>query len=339
MRSSYSRFAAIVPLVVAALALATPASAQFGGLKKRLKAKAAEQGVSKAAEAAGAPQENAAPNSRGGTVVLTADVVNQLLTGLKAGEADRASAAKEDTPYGRYSTAKAAYLEGKAKCEAAQPGFIQKMSVNKKVADKYSALTDKMVAAQTKGDTRLMGIYQDSAMAMQDPGCVLKEPKQPDDFYEAERQVETRSESQAVKASGLGAGEFAMAKERADGILRGPAPSDASPTEQSAVSAHAAELKPLLGIREQPAARAMKAAPAPAPAAPAAVPSAPTVPQVSPSASQMSACMSNNIQTHQAKIAALGERAQAAQAAGDNTKLMAIADTIHRIQVAGCQGR
>jgi hypothetical protein len=335
MRSPYSRFAAIAPLVIAALALATPASAQFGGLKKRLKAKAAEQGVSKAAEAAGAPQETAGPNARGGTVVLTADVVSKLLTGLKAGEAERASAAKEDTPYGRYHTAKAAYVEGKAKCEAAQPGFIQKMSANKKLSDKYSAFTDKMVAAQAKGDTRLMIVYQDSAMAMQDPGCVVKEPKQPEDFYAAERQVETRSDNQAVKASGLGAGEFAMAKERADGILRGPAPADASPVEQSAVSAHAAELKPLLGIQEQPAARAMKTAPAPAPAAAA----APTMPQVSPAASQMSACMANNVQTHQAKIAALGERAQAAQAAGDNPKLMAIADTIHQIQVAGCQGR
>ena len=42
--------------------------------------------------------------------------------------------------------------------------------------DKYGALTDKMVAAQTKGDMKLQAIYQDSAMAMVDPSCIVKKP-------------------------------------------------------------------------------------------------------------------------------------------------------------------
>jgi hypothetical protein len=104
--------------------------------------------------------------------------------------------------------------------------------------------------------------------------------------------------------------------------------------EKSAVSAKSAELKPLLGLREQPAAQAARPAPAPAPA-PAAVPAGD--PQMSASASSMSACMSKNMQSHQAEIEALGERAQAAQAAGDNAKLMAIADTLQQIQMAGCR--
>ena len=47
--------------------------------------------------------------------------------------------------------------------------------------------------------------------------------------------------------------------------------------------------------------------------------------------------MTKNIQTHQAEIEALGKRAEAAQAANDTPKLMAIADTLQRIQKAGCQ--
>jgi hypothetical protein len=49
--------------------------------------------------------------------------------------------------------------------------------------------------------------------------------------------------------------------------------------------------------------------------------------------------MSKNMQSHQGEIEALGKRAQAAQAANDMQKLMAIADTLQRIQMAGCQGR
>jgi hypothetical protein len=43
------------------------------------------------------------------------------------------------------------------------------------------------------------------------------------------------------------------------------------------------------------------------------------------------------VQSHQAELEALGKRMQAAQAAGDNPKLMAMADTMQQIQMAGCQ--
>ncbi len=51
----------------------------------------------------------------------------------------------------------------------------------------------------------------------------------------------------------------------------------------------------------------------------------------------MNDCMMKNIQTHQAEIEALAKRAEAAQADGNTEKLMAIADTLQRIQMAGCQ--
>jgi hypothetical protein len=265
-------------------------------------------------------------------IVLTGDVVNQLLTGLKAGQAEREAAAKQDTPYGRYKKAEAAYAVAQPKCEAAQPAFYQRVAANQKMADKYSALTEKMVAAQGKQDYKLMQIYQDSAMAMMDPSCVVKKPEQPKDYYQAQRHLDSQAEKQEIKASGFSPGDLAMVKERAIAILQDATPpGGASPMEKSAVSAKSAELKPLLGFPEQ---RAAKPAPAPAPTpAPA-----PAAPEISPAASSMSACMSKNVESHQAEIEALGKRAQAAQAAGDTQKLMAIADTLQRIQMAGCHG-
>ena len=320
-----------------ALAIAMPASAQYGGFKKRIKGKAAQEGVSKAV----APATAAAPGDSGGTIVLTKNVVNQLLAGLKAGQAEREAAAKEDTPYGRYQKAEAAYAVAQPKCEAAQQSFPVRAGANQKMLDKYSALTEKMVEAQSKGDMKLMAVYQDSAMAMQDPSCTVKKPDQPKDYYEAQRDVDSRAEKAEIKASGFSPGDLAMVKERATAILQGATPpGDASPMEKSAVSAKSAELKPLLGIRDQSAVRAMKAAPTPAPdatptPAPAVTP-APD-PEMSARASSISACMTKNVQTHQAELEVLEKHAEAAQAAKDTGKLMAIADTVQQIQLAGCR--
>ena len=304
-----------------ALTLTTPVSAQLGGLRKKIKKETT-------------PDANAAAPAQGGTVVLTTDVVNQLLTGLKAGQAERSAAGKEDTPYGRYERAQTVYREAKPKCEAAQASWPQRAVANQKLADKYSALTEKMVAAMEKQDQRTAAIYQDSAMAIMDPSCVVKEPKQPDGYYEAVRAVDARAEKAEVKASGLGAGELAHAKERAIAILQGSTPpGDASASEKSAVSAKAAELKPALGMREQVA-----EAPKPEPEPAAVATPAPATPQMASGGSDMGACMAKNTQTHQAEIEALGKRAEAAQKAGDQARLMALADTLQRIQMAGCGG-
>ncbi len=313
-------------VAVMALAFATPASAQFGALKKKLKGQAAQEGVAKAPGAAG--------GATGGTIVLTEDVVGRLLAGLQAGQAERDAAAKEDTPFGRYKKAAAEFYVAQPKCQAAQQSFPQRMADNQKMMDKYSALVDKMVAAQGKSDQKLAAVYQDSAMAMQDPSCVVKQPSQPDNYYEAQRDIDSRAEKQEIKTSGFGRGELAMIKERAEAILRGATPpGDASPTEKSAVSAKAGQLKPLLGIRDQPVERAQNAAPAPAPAAAA----APAPPATSAAVSSMNDCMMKNLQAHQAELQALGNRAEAAQKADDNARMMAIVDTVQQIQMAGCR--
>jgi hypothetical protein len=329
MRNAYRRLAVIAgaaAVTAVALGIATPAAAQFGGLKKKLKAATAPEAAK--AEAPAVPA-----GGDGGMVVLTVDVVDQLLAGLKAGAADRQAAAKEDTPYGRYMRDQAAYGTAKGKCEQAQQTFPNRMAADQKLMDKYQRLVDKMVDAQGKGDQRTAAIYTDSAMAMQDPSCVVKQPRQPDDYYEAQRNIDSRAERTAVKASGLSPSEFGQVRERAEAILRGGTPpGDASTSEKSAIAARAGELKPLLGIHDAPAARATKAAPAPAP-----VPSQPTA-SVPPGASAMSACMAGNSQKHEKELRALGERAQAAQTAGNTELLMALADTLQQIQMAGCNG-
>ena len=326
--------------MLVALAIATPASAQVGGLTKRVKEKAGQEVDPRSADSAtDAPAEAAAPGAAGGMIVLDEQVVTQLLTGLKAGQADREAAAKENTAYGRFKKAEAAYAEAQPKCEAATQTFPQRAAANPKMLERLNALSEKMMAAQSKGDTTLAAIYQDSALAMQDPSCVVKRPEQPKDYYEAQRDIDVQAEQQEATASGFSPSELAMVKERAIAIIQGSTPpGDASASEKSAVSAKSAELKPLLGLQDQPAARAAKTAAAPAPTpAPAAAP-APD-PQMSAATSDMSACMTKNIQSHQAEIEALGKRAQAAQAANDTPKLLAIADTVQRIQMAGCTGQ
>ena len=308
-------------LAVASIAIVTPATAQLGGLRKRIKPAAKQE-------------TTPTPANDGGMVVLTSDVVNQLLTGLKAGQVERDAAIKEDTPYGRFKKADVGYADAKVRCDAAQQTFIQRMSGNEKMLDKYQSLTEKMVAAQGKGDMKLQAIYQDSAMAMQDPGCIVKKPEQPKDYYEAERAIEARAEAKEAEASGFSVRDLAVLKERAIGVLRNTeVPGGASASEKSAVAAKSTELKPLLGMREpapvQAAAPAPEAAPTPAAAQPS--------PEMAAQASSMSDCMVKNVQTHQARIEALGKRAQAAQKAGNQQKLMAIADTLQRIQMAGCR--
>ena len=325
MRSPHTRSAAIVSLAVAAfvsLTVAPPASAQFGGLKKKIKPPAAK--------------EVAAPADQGGMIVLTDDGVKQLLTGLKAGQAERDAAMKEDTPYGRFKKADAAYKAARPKCEAAQPAFYQRGAANPKLLDKYQTLTDKMAAAQAKGDMKRTAIYQDSAMALIDPSCIVKEPEQPKDYYEAERAAEARAEAKEIEASGFSSKDLPMVKERAIGILMNTdVPGGASAGEKSAVTAKAAQLKPLLGIREEPKPQAAKPAPAPAPAPPPATPQ--PSPEMTAAASKMSACMIKNMETHEAEIEALSKRAEAAEKAGNQQKLMAIGDTLQRLQMAGCR--
>jgi hypothetical protein len=330
MFTSTRRFVSItLPTALLMLALAAPASAQFGGLKKKIKAAAGAESDAKDQGAAQGKDGGAAGTE---TVVVNDQTVGQLIAGLKAGRAEREAAAKEDNSRSRYDRDLAAYQAAKDKCETAKQNVTQRMMADEKFRDRYSATADKMFKAQEKGDQKLYAAYGDSTMALIDPSCLAKEPKRPDDYYDAQREIDNRAEQAEIKGSGLARGELAAVKERAWGILQG-APGDASASEQAAVNTRGAELKQLMGIQEQQPARAKKAAPAPAPP-PAAAPT--PQPGMSDAQTQTANCMAQNAQKHQKEIEALGQRAQAAQQANDMNTLMAISDTIQKIQRAGC---
>jgi hypothetical protein len=339
MRNTHERAGALLRAVTCALlalVITTPATAQFGGLKKKAKAAAGQEAATEAQKSAGvseAPTGDPAPagNAAGGTVVLTPDVVDKLVAGLKAAQGVRDAARKENTSYGRYHQALAAYEVAKPKCQAGQQTYPNRLAADEKMQARSQTFVDKMLAAQQKGDTAGVRAWGDSAMALQDPNCLVHEPNRPNDYYEAQREVDSRAEKTAIKTSGLTAAEWAMGLERGEGIVRGNPPPDASASEKSAVDARAGELKPLLGIQDARAERAQKPAPAaqPAPAQPAAT-------AVPPGSSEMANCMAKNAQKHTKEIEALGERAKAAEQAGDMARTLAIADTLRQLQMAGC---
>ena len=313
----------ITAITLLALATTTSLSAQVN-----LRKPPGQRGGS---EAAGATQAVAATQ----TIVLTKDVVSRLITGLKAGQAERRRAEQEDTPYGRYQRATSAYTAAKSKCQAAQQAFGARMASDEKLMDKYGKLQQQQLAALEKGDSKTATAYQDQMLAMADSSCIVKEPTQrPDGYYEAEREVERRVDTVVVAKTGFSAGELAMIEERTTAILVGSTAGDVSASEKSAVSARSKELRPLLGMPEEPTASAAQPEPSPAPA-PAPEPA--VSPQASAAASDMSNCMMKNMQTHQKELEALGQRMQAAQKTGDTQKIMAMADTAQRIQMAGCQ--
>ena len=309
--------------VLVALGVSTPAAAQFKKLKDAVTKKADPK------PDAAAPQAPA----DGGTVAVTPDVVDRLLAGLRAAKAEREKAGKEDTPYGRYNRAKAAYAVAKPKCEAAQMTWVQRAAADEKLANRYTATAEKAMAAQQKGDMAgyEAGMYE--ALGVIDPSCAVKEPQQPDGYYDAQRAVDERANQANLKTSGFTDQEFGMASDRVLAILNGSdPPGGASTSEKSAVSAKDLELKSLYGIRDAQQQRVAKQAPAADPTPPAQA-QAPTLP---PGATAYNQCMMNNVQSHEKEIQALGDRGNAAQEAGNTPLMMAMADTIRQIQMAGC---
>ena len=317
--------------VLLAVGLSTPAAAQFKKLRDAVKKsdpKAATSAPKTPSEAGAVP----AP-SDGGTVVLTPEVVDQLLAGGKAAKAERDKAMLEDTPYGRYTRAKAAYEAAKPKCGEAQMTWGQRAAADEKLAARYSALMDKAMAAQARGDMVAYenGMYE--TMGLIDPSCAVREPRQPDDFHDAQRAVEERAAQANVRTTGLTDREHGMASDRVIALLTGTeVPGGASESEKSAVSAKNPELKSMYGLRDAQAERVANQAPAPAPATVAdTAPPVPPTPGVA-----VNECLVRNVKAHEREIEALGQRGSAAQQAGNTALMMAIADTIQRIQMAGC---
>jgi hypothetical protein len=308
--------------VLVALGVSTPAAAQFKKLR---------DAVSKAPEPK--PATSASAPADGGVVVVTPEVVDRLLAGDKAAKAEREKAGKEDTPYARYTRAKAAYAVAQPKCAAGQMTWGQRAAADEKLMTRYSAAMDKAMAAQQKGDMAAYEAGTYAALGIIDPSCAVKDPQQPDGYYDAQRAVDERANQAKLRATGFTDRELGLTSDRVIAILTGSdVPGGASPSEKTAVSAKDPELKSMYGIRDAQAERVAKQAPAPDPTpAPAEVQV--QAPTAAPAVNQ---CMVNNVQSHEKEIQALGDRGAAAQQAGNTALMMAIADTIMRIQMAGC---
>ena len=205
--------------VLLALGLSTPAAAQFKKLRDAVKnsdPKAATSAPKNPAQA-----EAVSAQSDGGMVVLTPEVVDNLLAGGRAEKVERDRAAQEDTPYGRHIRAKAAYEAAKTTCGAAQATWGQRAAADEALAARYSAAMDKAMAAQGKGDMVAYenGMYE--ALGVMDPSCAVRDPQQPADFYEAKRAVDERANQANKRATGLTDREYGMASDRAIAILTG----------------------------------------------------------------------------------------------------------------------
>ncbi|HEU4523554.1 MAG TPA: hypothetical protein VFR62_00940, partial [Gemmatimonadales bacterium] len=184
---------------------------------------------------------------------------------------------------------------------------------------------------QQKGDTAAQRMWGDSMAMIFDPACTVKDPPQPRDFYDQQQAVEAGAGQAERDASGLDGRENGQAKDRAISIIQDAPLPDISPSERDAVNKREAELKDLMGLNPPPAAPAPK----PAPAA-AAVPAAPAAPAVDPAQQAASQCMADNAKKNEKEVQRLGELAAAAANTGDVAKAMVYADSINRIQSAGC---
>ena len=323
MPSRTMRAAAFLFLMTA---IATPLAAQFGGLKKKVKAAA---GVSPAAQPTAQPAANPAG---GGTLVLDDEVIERLIKGFHAAKAEREAAAKSDTPYGRYARQEAAYKAAKPKCDAAQQTWPQRLSGNPGMMEKNGRYIEMMMAAQEKQDTAAQRAWGDSMLVAVDPSCAVKEPQQHAGHYDSQREVDARAEEAQLKAADMDRLELGATVDRAIAILENAPPPDVSPSEKNAVDKRKAELDRAMG-REPPAAAA---APAPTPAPAAAAPTPAAGSGLTDRQQAAAECMAKNAEKHEAEIERLGEGVRKAAESGDNGAAMAIADSIRVIQSAGC---
>lgn len=316
-------------MVVLAAATAVPAAAQIGGLKKKLKpASGAPEAPDKGARAVRAAEG-------GGILVLDDEVLDRFMAGLRAGKAERAAAAKEDTPYGRYVRAAAAYADAKPKCDAAAQTWPQRLSVSEPLMEKNNALLEKMVAAMQKQDTAEQRLYADSMAALQDPSCTVKEPVKTSEYFDQQREIDARAEQAELKASGFDRRELYGIQDRVIAALENAPLPDMSPSEQAAVHKRADELNRLMDREQAPPPAVTKAVPAPAAAAP---PPQPAATGMSPAQEATTNCMARNSKKHEKEIERLGERVKVAAESGNTQAAMAIADSIRQLQMAGCPG-
>ena len=301
----------VLAVVCLALTLATPAAAQFGGLKK----KAQQAAGAEAAKTVGdttAAQHGAAPaparrgrRGDGGRGARRPDrrPVHRRAQGRKGRARD---GEKGGHALRRYNRDAAAYEAAKDKCAEAQANFPNRAAADPKFADRYSATADKMVKAQEAGNQELA-----AAVGRLGPGN--DGPELPDQTAEAARRLLRRPARHRQPRGGAGDQDLEDESER---VRHGPGADLDDPAGPDPARRRVGQRE--VG-GEQPVRRA-QAADGPAGAAPgpcrqagpragaaARPPAAPAPTGMSDDQTKLANCMAKNAKKHEKEIEALGQ--------------------------------
>ena len=237
--------------VVVALSAPATSSAQFGGLKKKMKDKVTSQAqpapTSPATTGtAGDPDAKARQEAWQHPVAITSAGIDGFIKAIKAENAERAKYIASAPPTSAIAKWNA-YQTAKAKCASDQV-----------LEDSAQArLQQKMMAEATAGHGENIQAYTDSitklgqASQARSQRCdALARPQFTDDDWKEVRAEENKEEAAAAAVGGFDPLVYARLKERVIAYALMPSswqPSGYSPDELHAIDARKAELKPLLG--------------------------------------------------------------------------------------------
>jgi hypothetical protein len=245
-------------LLAVVIALSAPAtsSAQFGGLKKKIKDKitgdpqpapaAAPSTSTSTSTGAGNPDAKARQDAWQHPIAISSATLDAFVKAMKAENAERAkylASAPPTSGMGRWNT----YQAEKAKCES-----------DRGKSDSAKARLDRQMMTEARaGKSDNIKKYTDSMMVLSTAEqarvqkCVsLARPTFTDEDYKAAHEEEDREEAVGAAASGLSPFVYARLKERVIAytlLPKGWKPGGYSPDELSAIDARKAEIKPLLG--------------------------------------------------------------------------------------------
>jgi hypothetical protein len=251
-RSSHWSFSMLV--VVVALSAPATSSAQFGGLKKKMKDKITgdTQPASTAAAPATTTSPGGDPNAKArrdawdNPAPITSATLDNFVKAIKAENAERAkfvAAASPTSAMGKWN----AFQQAKDKCarDEAQEDSAQ------------ARIQKKMMAEATAGHGENIQAYTDSltklgqaSQARKQQCYALQRPQFSDAEWKEMRAEEDKEEAAAAAAAGIDPFVYARLKERVIAYTLMPPgwkPSGYSPAELAAIDARKAEIKPLLG--------------------------------------------------------------------------------------------
>lgn len=247
-RSHLKRFTTLA--VVVALAAPAAASAQFGGLKKKLKDKITgdsqptSTSSSASATSGGDPNAKARQEAWQHPIAISSSTLDAFVKGMKAENAAHSqyiASAPSTSAMGRWN----ACQTEKAKCETDRA----------KADSTQLRIQKQMMAEASAGKSENIQKYTDSMTALSKSEQVrqqrcsnLERPQFTQEDYNAVHAEEDKEEAAGAAAAGLSPFAYARLKERVIAYtLASRNPSGYSPEELQAMDARKAEIRPLLG--------------------------------------------------------------------------------------------